>query len=79
MGKDLTPRQKVQVLRVSIQLVFPASGKASKQQELEDYAEVSIQLVFPASGKVNCCFRKAKSGERQVSIQLVFPASGKVH
>ncbi len=37
--------------RVSIQLVFPASGKASTIEQFRQEIEVSIQLVFPASGK----------------------------
>ncbi len=36
---------------VSIQLVFPASGKAEVVGEGFGINQVSIQLVFPASGK----------------------------
>ncbi len=39
---------------VSIQLVFPASGKvAFLSPQNVSCLEVSIQLVFPASGKVS--------------------------
>ncbi|EDX72351.1 hypothetical protein MC7420_1020 [Coleofasciculus chthonoplastes PCC 7420] len=36
---------------VSIQLVFPASGKTGLQPNCRPNCIVSIQLVFPASGK----------------------------
>ena len=64
---------------VSIQLVFPASGKVGNNVEQKRTSDfVSIQLVFPASGKDSpSSGRPFTSGE--VSIQLVFPASGKVN
>ncbi len=39
-------------LKVSIQLVFPASGKEPPKAIAIEKEDVSIQLVFPASGKV---------------------------
>ncbi len=76
MGKDTLALASVTYLVVSIQLVFPASGKAAKTNDDMRMNDVSIQLVFPASGKEQRPARlKPKS---VVSIQLVFPASGKV-
>ena len=63
-------------MSVSIQLVFPASGKELVPYFKEAIAQVSIQLVFPASGKDDM-IQASDLDPGKVSIQLVFPASGK--
>ena len=73
-------RNQLRLNPVSIQLVFPTSGKVALLIAFILallWGIVSIQLVFPTSGKV--CRPVGGGGScLLVSIQLVFPTSGKV-
>ena len=62
-------------LRVSIQLVSPASGDSTNGQNNGQTSCVSIQLVSPASGD-DICASFGCVCLFYVSIQLVSPASG---
>ena len=75
-----TIQQKVEQslsLRVSIQLVSPASGDvvSSLKDRVSKHLTVSIQLVSPASGDNSGC-KWEGTPKNKVSIQLVSPASG---
>ncbi len=63
-------------IKVSIQLMSPASGDDKTNEHLRNYKnhQVSIQLMSPASGDYVCTNRGMYA--LVVSIQLMSPASG---